>query len=84
MIGPCCNSVVFPIKSVIFLTFMVKLALSEKKKTFAAKSGPFDQHGELISLQDNLMVPLKPQVHKTGGLLKTDREPISLSEDSVI
>ena len=63
---------------------MVKMALLEQKKTFVDKSGPFDRQRELMSLQDSLMPPLKPQARKTGGLLKTDREALSSSEDFVI
>ena len=54
------------------------------KKTFVDKSGPFDRQGEIMLLQDFLIPPPKPQARKTGGLLKTDREALSSSEDFVI
>ena len=38
------------------------MALLEQKKTFVGKSGPFDRQRELMSLQDFLMPPLKPQL----------------------
>ena len=46
------------------------------RKTFLDKSDLFDLHRELMSLQDSLMPPLKPQARKTGGLLKTDQEAL--------
>ena len=66
-----------------FPTFMVKIALSEQKKTYVDKSGPFDRERDLMSLQDSLIPPLKPQARKTGGLLITDQEALSSSEDFV-
>ena len=54
------------------------------KKAFLDKSGPFDRQSELMSLQDSLMPPLKPQARKTGGLPKTGREALSSSEDFAI
>ena len=63
---------------------MAKNVFFLNKKTFVDKGGPFDRQGELMSLQDSLMPPLKPQACKTGGLLKTDREALSSSEDFVI
>ena len=67
-----------------FPTFMVKMALSEQKEVYAQKWTLWPTEGlSDASLQDSVMPPLKPQERKTDGILKTDREALSSSEDFV-
>ena len=73
-----------PLKNNEFSHFYGRNFSFGTKKTSVDKSGPYDRQRKLMSFQGSLMPPRKPQVCKTGGLLKTDREALSSSENFII